>query len=140
MNNHQPGNLFGWKNPVCQIQSILQTERDWRGRGLTEGSGVFGVYRGARLCSSLSRIPLRKFRSIRRELSDSGRRVEDLLADGRSSKYSYGFPTGGVPTPETLTNYLDVSSTPLGLRGAGVSRSGAWRLTQLPRILVTVVS
>lgn len=54
------------------------------------------------------RIPLKKFRSIRRELTDSGRKIEELLADRRINKYNYGFPSGGAPTPETLKNYLDV--------------------------------
>uniref|UniRef100_A0A674PAD3 Cathepsin D n=1 Tax=Takifugu rubripes TaxID=31033 RepID=A0A674PAD3_TAKRU len=53
------------------------------------------------------RIPLKKFRSIRRELTDSGRKIEELLADRRINKYNYGFPTAGAPTPETLKNYLD---------------------------------
>ncbi|CAF91576.1 unnamed protein product, partial [Tetraodon nigroviridis] len=55
----------------------------------------------------LPRIPLNKFRSIRRELTDSGRQVEELLADRRITKYNYGFPSAGAPTPEALTNYLD---------------------------------
>uniref|UniRef100_A0A674MM80 Cathepsin D n=1 Tax=Takifugu rubripes TaxID=31033 RepID=A0A674MM80_TAKRU len=56
---------------------------------------------------ALVRIPLKKFRSIRRELTDSGRKIEELLADRRINKYNYGFPTAGAPTPETLKNYLD---------------------------------
>lgn len=55
------------------------------------------------------RIPLKKFRSIRRELTDSGRRAEELLADKHSLKYNFGFPSSKEPTPETLKNYLDVS-------------------------------
>lgn len=57
------------------------------------------------------RIPLKKFRSIRRELTDSGRKVEELLADTHSLKYNFGFPASNGPTPETLKNYLDVSTT-----------------------------
>uniref|UniRef100_A0A674MXY4 Cathepsin D n=1 Tax=Takifugu rubripes TaxID=31033 RepID=A0A674MXY4_TAKRU len=57
--------------------------------------------------TSVSAIPLKKFRSIRRELTDSGRKIEELLADRRINKYNYGFPTAGAPTPETLKNYLD---------------------------------
>ncbi|XP_070410862.1 cathepsin D isoform X2 [Nothobranchius furzeri] len=57
---------------------------------------------------ALVRIPLRKFRSIRRELTDSGRSVQELLADERSLKYNLGFPTSNTPTPETLKNYLDI--------------------------------
>lgn len=53
------------------------------------------------------RVPLTKFRSIRRELTDSGRKVEELLADTPSLKYNFGFPASGAPTPETLKNYLD---------------------------------
>lgn len=57
------------------------------------------------------RVPLTKFRSIRRELTDSGRKVEELQADTHSLKYNFGFPASGAPTPETLKNYLDVSSS-----------------------------
>ncbi len=57
----------------------------------------------------LSRIPLQKFRSIRRTLSDSGRAVEELVANSASLKYNLGFPASNGPTPETLKNYLDVS-------------------------------
>ncbi|XP_034436996.1 cathepsin D isoform X2 [Hippoglossus hippoglossus] len=56
---------------------------------------------------ALIRIPLKKFRSIRRELTDSGRRVEELVADKHSLKYNTGFPSSTGPTPETLKNYLD---------------------------------
>ncbi|KAM7015872.1 cathepsin D [Tautogolabrus adspersus] len=56
---------------------------------------------------AIVRIPLKKFRSIRRELTDSGRRVEELLADKHSLKYNFGFPSSSEPTPETLKNYLD---------------------------------
>uniref|UniRef100_A0A3Q3N1V5 Cathepsin D n=1 Tax=Labrus bergylta TaxID=56723 RepID=A0A3Q3N1V5_9LABR len=52
-------------------------------------------------------IPLKKFRSIRRELTDSGRKAEELLADKHSLKYNFGFPSSSEPTPETLKNYLD---------------------------------
>ncbi|XP_075900710.1 cathepsin D [Nelusetta ayraudi] len=53
------------------------------------------------------RVPLTKFRSIRRELTDSGRKVEELQADTHSLKYNFGFPASSAPTPETLKNYLD---------------------------------
>ncbi|XP_053721136.1 cathepsin D [Synchiropus splendidus] len=56
---------------------------------------------------AIVRIPLKKFRSIRRELTDSGKGVEQLLADKHSLKYNFGFPTSNAPTPETLKNYLD---------------------------------
>lgn len=67
------------------------------------------------------RIPLKKFRSIRRELTDSGRKVEELLADTHSLKYNFGFPASNGPTPETLKNYLDVSAT--------VKTTELWTLT-----------
>lgn len=56
---------------------------------------------------ALVRIPLKKFRSIRRQLTDSGKRAEELLADHHSLKYNFGFPASNAPTPETLKNYLD---------------------------------
>lgn len=56
---------------------------------------------------ALVRVPLTKFRSIRREMTDSGRSAKELLADNHSLKYNAGFPTSGAPTPETLKNYLD---------------------------------
>uniref|UniRef100_A0AAQ5Z6U4 Cathepsin D n=1 Tax=Amphiprion ocellaris TaxID=80972 RepID=A0AAQ5Z6U4_AMPOC len=57
--------------------------------------------------NDLIQIPLKKFRSIRRELTDSGRTAEELLADKHSLKYNFGFPSSNAPTPETLKNYLD---------------------------------
>ncbi|KAJ8252615.1 hypothetical protein COCON_G00219270 [Conger conger] len=56
---------------------------------------------------ALVRIPLKKFRSIRRTLSDSGRTMEELLAGQQALKYNLGFPSSNGPTPETLKNYLD---------------------------------
>ncbi|KAM9318947.1 cathepsin D [Pholidichthys leucotaenia] len=56
---------------------------------------------------ALVRIPLKKFRSMRRELTDSGRSIEELVADKQSLKYNLGFPSSNAPTPETLKNYLD---------------------------------
>ncbi|XP_036399272.1 cathepsin D [Megalops cyprinoides] len=56
---------------------------------------------------ALVRIPLKKFRSIRRSLSDSGRSAEELLAGNEGLKYNLGFPSSNSPTPETLKNYLD---------------------------------
>ncbi|XP_053279724.1 cathepsin D [Pleuronectes platessa] len=56
---------------------------------------------------ALIRIPLTKFRSIRRELTDSGKPVEELVSDHHSLKYNTGFPSSTKPTPETLKNYLD---------------------------------
>ncbi|KAM8894132.1 cathepsin D [Spinachia spinachia] len=56
---------------------------------------------------ALVRIPLKKFRSIRRELSDSGKTAEELKAARPSLKYNFGFPSSNEPTPEALKNYLD---------------------------------
>ncbi|KAF3686795.1 Cathepsin D [Channa argus] len=56
---------------------------------------------------ALVRIPLKKFRSIRREMTDSGRIIEELLADKHSLEYNAGFPPSNEPTPELLKNYLD---------------------------------
>ncbi|MBN3286415.1 CATD protein, partial [Polyodon spathula] len=53
------------------------------------------------------RIPLKKFRSLRRTLSDAGRGVERLVSKEHHLKYNLGFPSSGEPTPETLKNYLD---------------------------------
>uniref|UniRef100_A0AAZ3SPW8 Cathepsin D n=1 Tax=Oncorhynchus tshawytscha TaxID=74940 RepID=A0AAZ3SPW8_ONCTS len=55
------------------------------------------------------RIPLRKFRSIRRTLTDSGRAAEELLAGQEHTKYNnLGFPSSSNgPTPETLKNFMD---------------------------------
>ncbi|KAK7929827.1 hypothetical protein WMY93_006222 [Mugilogobius chulae] len=59
------------------------------------------------LCAdALVRIPLKKFRSIRRSITDSGKALDQILGDSHSSKYNLGFPPN-APTPETLTNYLD---------------------------------
>ncbi|XP_029977985.1 cathepsin D isoform X2 [Sphaeramia orbicularis] len=73
------------------------------------GSTVFLFVLAAILAATsdaLIRIPLKKFRSIRRELTDSGNQIDELQANGRSLKYNLGFPSAG-PTPETLKNYLD---------------------------------
>ncbi|XP_064168147.1 cathepsin D isoform X2 [Anguilla rostrata] len=56
---------------------------------------------------ALVRIPLKKFRTIRRTLSDSGKWTEELLAGQDELKYNLGFPSSNGPTPETLKNYLD---------------------------------
>ncbi|XP_072826650.1 cathepsin D [Vicugna pacos] len=58
--------------------------------------------------AALVRIPLHKFTSIRRTLSEMGGPVEDLIAKGPISKYSQGLPamTQG-PIPELLKNYMD---------------------------------
>lgn len=67
---------------------------------------------------SLDRIPLHKFTSVRRAMSEVGGPVEKLIANGSISKYAQGVPavTGG-PVPEVLKNYMDVSvgvGCPLG--------------------------
>uniref|UniRef100_A0A8C4KRV4 Cathepsin D n=1 Tax=Equus asinus TaxID=9793 RepID=A0A8C4KRV4_EQUAS len=59
--------------------------------------------------AALVRIPLYKFKSIRRTISEVGGPVEDLIAKGPISKYTLGVPammTGG-PVPELLKNYMD---------------------------------
>ncbi|XP_035251717.1 cathepsin D [Anguilla anguilla] len=56
---------------------------------------------------ALVRIPLKKFRTVRRTLSDSGKWTEELLAGQDELKYNLGFPSSNGPTPETLKNYLD---------------------------------
>uniref|UniRef100_A0A2I3SJ82 Cathepsin D n=4 Tax=Homininae TaxID=207598 RepID=A0A2I3SJ82_PANTR len=58
--------------------------------------------------SALVRIPLHKFTSIRRTMSEVGGSVEDLIAKGPVSKYSQAVPsvTAG-PIPEVLKNYMD---------------------------------
>ncbi|XP_035930686.1 cathepsin D [Halichoerus grypus] len=58
--------------------------------------------------AALVRIPLHKFTSIRRTMSELGGPVEDLIAKGPISKYAHGVPsvTGG-PIPEILKNYMD---------------------------------
>nr|QDK55079.1 cathepsin D [Acipenser sinensis] len=57
--------------------------------------------------NAIVRIPLKKFRSLRRTLSDAGRSVEELVSEEQNLKYNLGFPSSDGPTPETLKNYLD---------------------------------
>ncbi|XP_076841100.1 cathepsin D [Brachyhypopomus gauderio] len=59
------------------------------------------------MSDALVRVPLNKIRTIRRSMSDSGRPIEELLANSVSTKYNLGFPSKNGPTPETLKNYLD---------------------------------
>lgn len=59
------------------------------------------------VCDGLLRIPLKKFRSIRRTFTDTGNSIDELLARDQNSKYNLGFPQSSEPTPETLKNYLD---------------------------------
>ncbi|XP_036171705.1 cathepsin D [Myotis myotis] len=58
--------------------------------------------------AALIRIPLHKFTSIRRTMSEVGGPVEKLIAKASTSKYAQGVPavTGG-PVPEVLKNYMD---------------------------------
>nr|XP_031303947.1 cathepsin D isoform X3 [Camelus dromedarius] len=75
--------------------------------------------------AALVRIPLHKFTSIRRTLSEMGGPVEDLIAKGPISKYTQGPPamTQG-PIPELLKNYMDVpcNSAVATLGGVKVER------------------
>ncbi|XP_006893270.1 PREDICTED: cathepsin D [Elephantulus edwardii] len=58
--------------------------------------------------TALIRIPLHKFTSIRRTLSQMGGPVENLIAKQPISKYSQGAPAvAGGPVPEMLRNYMD---------------------------------
>ncbi|XP_059254452.1 cathepsin D [Mustela nigripes] len=58
--------------------------------------------------AALVRIPLYKFTSVRRTMSELGGPVEDLIARGPISKYSQGVPSvAGDPVPEVLRNYMD---------------------------------
>ncbi|XP_017375926.1 cathepsin D [Cebus imitator] len=58
--------------------------------------------------AALVRIPLHKFTSIRRTMSEMGGPVEDLIVKGPISKYSQAMPTVlGGPVPEILKNYMD---------------------------------
>ncbi|XP_032496497.1 cathepsin D isoform X1 [Phocoena sinus] len=58
--------------------------------------------------AALVRIPLHKFTSIRRTMSEMGGPMEDLIAKGPISKYSQGVTTVTKgPIPEILKNYMD---------------------------------
>ncbi|XP_076971458.1 cathepsin D [Tamandua tetradactyla] len=58
--------------------------------------------------AALFRIPLHKFTSVRRSISEVGGPVEELLAKGPISKYTQGAPTvAREPIPEVLKNYMD---------------------------------
>uniref|UniRef100_A0A8C0TR82 Cathepsin D n=2 Tax=Canis lupus familiaris TaxID=9615 RepID=A0A8C0TR82_CANLF len=68
-----------------------------------------GVLSRPASCTRRSRvIPLHKFTSVRRTMTELGGPVEDLIAKGPISKYAQGAPavTGG-PIPEMLRNYMD---------------------------------
>ncbi|XP_057585197.1 cathepsin D [Hippopotamus amphibius kiboko] len=58
--------------------------------------------------AALVRIPLHKFTSIRRTMSEKGGPVEELIAKGPIAKYTPGVPTVTQgPIPELLKNYMD---------------------------------
>ncbi|XP_063294413.1 cathepsin D-like [Pelobates fuscus] len=57
--------------------------------------------------SALIRIPLKKFQSIRRTMSEASGDLRKLIADQANQKCISAFPQAGSPTPETLLNYLD---------------------------------
>lgn len=58
--------------------------------------------------SALIRIPLRKFTSIRRTMTEVGGSVEDLILKGPITKYSMqSSPRTKEPVSELLKNYLD---------------------------------
>ncbi|KAF6104538.1 hypothetical protein HJG60_011435 [Phyllostomus discolor] len=58
--------------------------------------------------AALVRIPLHKFTSIRRTMSEVAGPVEHLIAKGPLSKYYQGEPAlVGGPVPEMLKNYMD---------------------------------
>ncbi|XP_078538881.1 cathepsin D [Lissotriton helveticus] len=58
-------------------------------------------------CTALVRIPLTKFRTIRRTFINESTEIEKLVATGDQLKYNLGFPPRKSPTPEILMNYLD---------------------------------
>lgn len=54
---------------------------------------------------------MHKFKSIRRTLSEYAGPVENLIAEGPSTKYNLeGLAMSGDPMPEMLKNYMDVSA------------------------------
>nr|XP_044992886.1 cathepsin D [Jaculus jaculus] len=58
--------------------------------------------------TALVRIPLHKFTSIRRTMTEVGGPVEDLILKGPITKYSLQSPAGTKgPVPEMLKNYMD---------------------------------
>ncbi|XP_053108136.1 cathepsin D [Hemicordylus capensis] len=58
-------------------------------------------------CSSLIRIPLKKFPSMRSIYNEYGTNIQDLNELGEVLKYKFGGPGAGDPTPESLKNYMD---------------------------------
>ncbi|NXO31921.1 CATD protein, partial [Cisticola juncidis] len=58
-------------------------------------------------CAALIRIPLTKFPSMRRILTEAGNEIPDMNAITQAIKYKLGFAGEGKPTPEILKNYMD---------------------------------
>ncbi|XP_007435358.1 cathepsin D [Python bivittatus] len=58
-------------------------------------------------CSSLIRIPLKKFPSMRSIYNEYGTNIQDLIELGQVLKYKFGGPGAETPTPEALKNYMD---------------------------------
>lgn len=64
-------------------------------------------------CSPLPcRIPLTKFTSTRRMLTEVGSEIPDMNAITQFLKFKLGFADLAEPTPEILKNYMDVSTQP----------------------------
>ncbi|KAM4846721.1 cathepsin D [Thomomys bottae] len=77
----------------------------------TPGFALLALGLLAATSSALVRIPLQKFTSIRRTMTEAGGPVEDLISSGPITKYSLPLPgqareTKG-PVPEILKNYMD---------------------------------
>ncbi|NWI78787.1 CATD protein, partial [Dryoscopus gambensis] len=53
------------------------------------------------------RIPLTKFPSMRRILSEAGSEIPDMNSITQALKFKLGFDEEGKPTPEILKNYMD---------------------------------
>ncbi|NWV92765.1 CATD protein, partial [Machaerirhynchus nigripectus] len=68
-------------------------------------------------CAALIRIPLTKFPSMRRILSQAGSEIPDMNSITQALKFKLGFAEEGGPTPEILKNYMDAQY--YGLIGIG---------------------
>uniref|UniRef100_A0A8C2U794 Cathepsin D n=1 Tax=Coturnix japonica TaxID=93934 RepID=A0A8C2U794_COTJA len=60
-------------------------------------------------CAALIRIPLTKFTSTRRMLTEVGSEIPDMNAITQFLKFKLGFADLAEPTPEILKNYMDVN-------------------------------
>lgn len=58
-------------------------------------------------CAALIRIPLTKFPSMRRILSEAGSEIPHMKEITQAIKYKLGFADEGEPAPEILKNYMD---------------------------------